>query len=99
MEASYSEARANLATLWDEVVERREVLTLHRRGREDVALLPAAELTSLLETAHLLRSPRNARRLLEALRESLADEEAAPTEVAALRRELGLERKHGGDAD
>ena len=36
----------------------------------DVALIPAAELAGLIETAHLLRSPKNARRLLTAVRRS-----------------------------
>jgi hypothetical protein len=37
------------------------------KGFEPVAVIPASELSSLMETAHLLRSPRNAKRLLEAL--------------------------------
>jgi PHD/YefM family antitoxin component YafN of YafNO toxin-antitoxin module len=38
------------------------------QAETNVAPLPAAELASLKETAHLLRSPKNARRLLTALR-------------------------------
>lgn len=91
MEATYTEARSNFATLWDQVVDRREILTLHRRGTEDIAMLPASELASLLETAHLLRSPRNARRLLEALNESLNDEAAAPQSLEALKKNVGFE--------
>jgi antitoxin YefM len=41
---------------------------VRRKGARDVALMPASELAGLIETAHLLRSPRNARRLLTALR-------------------------------
>lgn len=91
MEATYTEARSNLATLWDQVVDRREVLTVHRRGTEAIAMLPASELASLMETAHLLRSPRNARRLLEALNASLNDETAPPQSLDALKKDLGFE--------
>ena len=66
-ETSYTEARANLASLCDEVAETREALIIHRRGARDVALVAAEELEALTETAHLLRSPNNAKRLLTAL--------------------------------
>jgi antitoxin YefM len=69
-EATYSHARENLAALWDEVEDSREEIILTRRGHEDLALLPAHELRALKETAHLLRSPRNAARLLGALARS-----------------------------
>jgi antitoxin YefM len=49
-------------------------------------------LSSLVETAYLLRSPKNARRLLEALHRSLAGE-IRPTPVEELRREFGLDRE------
>ena len=87
---SYSEARAHLAALWDRVLDRREPVVIHRRGREDVALLPASELEALLETAHLLRSPRNAERLLAALARA-RDGSGEPASVEALRAEAGLE--------
>lgn len=90
MEASYTETRSNFAALWDEVVDRREPLTIHRRGAEDVVLLPASELASLNETAHLLRSPKNARRLLEALMTSM-EQEGETIGVPELRREHGLD--------
>lgn len=74
MEATYTETRSNFAALWDKVIDYREPLVIHRRGSEDVVLLPASELSSLQETAHLLRSPRNAKRLLEALSNSMSQE-------------------------
>jgi antitoxin YefM len=67
---TYSQARENLADLWDEVEDSREEVILQRRGHEDLALLPAHELRILKETAHVLRSPRNAMRLLSALARS-----------------------------
>ena len=66
-ETTYASARANFAVLCNEVATSRDVVIIRRRGGDDVALVAAAELRSLLETAHLLRSPRNARRLLRAL--------------------------------
>ena len=90
MEATYSETRANFAALWDRVVDTRGVLTVRRRGAEDIAMMPASELSSLMETAHLLRSPKNARRLLEALNESLGDEEGDSQSVGALKKDLGF---------
>ena len=42
-------------------------MIIRRRGHEDVAVIPADELSGLLATAHLLRSPANAKRLLEAI--------------------------------
>jgi antitoxin YefM len=89
--ASYSHARDNLAELWDQVEDTREEVILQRRGHEDVALLPAAELRSLQETAHLLRSPANALRLLRALARSRRDQPAATYESTGdIARELGL---------
>ena len=64
---SYSHAREHMASLWDEVEDSREAAVIHRRGHEDMALIPADELSSLRETAYLLRSPANAVRLLAAL--------------------------------
>jgi antitoxin YefM len=64
---TYAQARANLATLCDQVTDDREVVIIRRRGAADVALVAADELAGLLETAHLLRSPANAQRLLTAL--------------------------------
>ena len=67
----------------------RDPVVVRRRGKEDVAILPAAELASLLETAHLLRSPKNADRLLTALAESRRGG-GEPMTIEELRREVGL---------
>ena len=71
---TYTDARARLAELWNRLEEDREVLRIERRGHEAMAMLPAAEVDSLLETAHLLRSPENARRLLRAVQRALNGE-------------------------
>jgi len=88
--ASYTEARGNLARLWDRAVHDREIIRVTRRGSEDIAIIAADELESLLETAYLLRSPANAERLNSALRSALARTEQ-PTTLESLRKELGLE--------
>ena len=66
-QTTYTRARTNLAALYDEVTANRKVVIILRRGAEDVALVAAEELDGLLETAHLLRSAANAKRLLTAL--------------------------------
>lgn len=86
---TYSRARENLASLWDQVESSREPALIQRRGHEDMALLPADELASLRETAYLLRSPQNAVRLLAALTRARRGR-TKPTDLRALRRELGL---------
>lgn len=89
IETTYTQARAEFASLLDRVAEDHEVVMIQRRGRSRVAMVNADELSSLLETAHLLRSPRNASRLLSALRRALRGPGRRQT-VASLRRQLGL---------
>jgi antitoxin YefM len=92
IKTSYSRARQNLASLWNEVEDSREPAVIQRRGHEDMALLPAEELANLRETAYLLRSPQNAVRLLAALTRARRGR-TKTTDLAALRRELGLEEE------
>ncbi len=89
IQTTYTQARAQLATLLDEVTNNREVVIIQRRGADDVALIAADELSSLLETAHLLRSPANAERLLTALAR-VRQRVGSPQSIADLRREVGL---------
>jgi antitoxin YefM len=86
-ETTYTGLRANLASVLDQVVDQRQTVVVRRRGSRDVALIPADELAGLIETAHLLRSPRNARRLLAALHRA-GRRKAKPESVAELRREI-----------
>ena len=87
---SYTDARAHLASLCDKVAENLETVYITRRGAKPVALVAASELRALEETAHLLRSPRNAQRLLLALARAQAGE-GEPKSLDELRRESGLE--------
>jgi antitoxin YefM len=95
-ETSYTELRENLASYLDRVVDDREVVVVKRRGARDVAIIAADELAGLEETAHLLRSPKNAKRLSQALAESKANDKkktrAKPAAIALdeLRRSVGL---------
>ena len=89
IETTYTNLRNNLASILDKVVSDREVVVIRRRGAADVALVPADELAGLTETAHLLRSPKNARRLRSALRRANRLI-GRPETVDKLRRELGL---------
>ena len=91
-ETTYTSARANLARLCDSVAESRDAVIIRRRDAEDVALVAASELQSLIETAHLLRSPKNAERLMKALARAKGRRLRAGS-VAKLRRELGLDKK------
>ena len=91
METTYSSLRENLASVLDRVVEDHEIVIVRRKGSKDVALIPASELASLEETAHLMRSPRNAKRLLTAL-DRANRRKAKPSTTQALRREMRLER-------
>jgi antitoxin YefM len=96
IETSYTEFRENLASYLDRVVNDREVVVVKRRGARDVAIIAKDELAGLDETAHLLRSPANARRLRQAIAESKRNDKkpirAKPADVALkeLRHSLGL---------
>ena len=87
---TYTQARDGLAKLLDQVTHNREVVVIQRRGEEEVAMIAASELTSLMETAYLLRSPANAQRLLSALGRALKNE-TEPSTLDDLRREVNLE--------
>jgi antitoxin YefM len=91
-ETTYTYARDHLAELLDRVEADRETVVISRRGHEAVALVAASELASLRETVYLLRSPANARRLLEGLAE-VAAHATPPQAVADLRRDLGLDEE------
>jgi antitoxin YefM len=89
-ETTYTHARANLKALLDEAADAHEIVIIHRRGADDVALIAADELRSLIETAYLLRSPKNAERLLRALARA-KQRKGRPQTIAKLRRDVGLD--------
>jgi len=93
VETTYTNLRDKLASVLDQVVEDQEIVIVRRRRSKDVALIPAAELAGLMETAHLLRSPKNAQRLLVAMRRA-GKRQGKPESLSSLRREMGLEPAH-----
>ena len=89
LQTTYTQVRANLATLLDDVAENREVVIIKRRGSEDVAMIAADELAALLETVHLLRSPNNAKRLLASLQRARQNN-GMPQDLNSLRCEIKM---------
>jgi antitoxin YefM len=92
IQTTYSNARNNFATLIEQVIDEQEVVVINRRGYDDVALIRADELSSLIETSHLLRSPKNASRLLKSLQRAIENSEK-PETLENLREELGVEKR------
>jgi antitoxin YefM len=64
---SYTESRARYAEVLDAVVNDREEVVITRAGHEPVVIMSLADFESMRETAYLMRSPANARRLLDAM--------------------------------
>ena len=92
IEVSYSEARNNLASLLDRVTEDCEVAVIRRRGHEGVAMISESELSGLLETAYLLRSPKNAERLLRSLKRAQSGT-TTPRSIEDLKKEFGIKTR------
>ena len=66
---NYAQARQNLKPLMDAVIEDRIAITITRTTSEPVIMMAKTEYDALMETLHLIRSPRNATRLREAIDE------------------------------
>ncbi len=65
---TYSESRAKYAETLNAVVDDREEVVITRAGHDPVVMVSLDDYESLKETAYLLRSPENARRLLASIR-------------------------------
>jgi antitoxin YefM len=88
---TYSALRANLKEALDEVCEDHEPLRVERKNGDAVVVVSEADFNSLEETAYLLRSPENARRLLNALHGDRR-KDSRFKDVDELRAKLGLRR-------
>ena len=66
---SLTEARNNLKSLFDSVYMNNEEVIIHRKGRENVVVIPFDEYNSIKETQYLLSSQKNRERLLSSLKE------------------------------
>jgi antitoxin YefM len=64
---NFTDSRKNLAKTFDAVIDDAEPVVVTRAGHEPVVIVAKRDYESLLETAYLLRSPANARRLLGAI--------------------------------
>ncbi|MDD5298755.1 MAG: type II toxin-antitoxin system prevent-host-death family antitoxin [Rhodocyclaceae bacterium] len=64
---TYTTVRANLASTMDRVCNDHEALIITRNGDQSVVMLSLEDYKALEETAYLLRTPVNARRLLSAV--------------------------------
>ena len=71
------------------MINDREIVVVKRQGDRQVEMVPADELFGLIETAHLLRSPRNSDRLMKALRRA-EQGKGKPLSPDKLRRQMGL---------
>jgi antitoxin YefM len=69
----YTRLRANLANEMDRVCEDHTPLIVTRKASSSVVMISLDDYTTLEETSYLLRSPRNARRLLESIAQLEAD--------------------------
>jgi antitoxin YefM len=86
---SYSELRRRLKAACDQVCDRHEPLVVERRRGGDVVLVAKEDFDSLEETAYLLSSPENARRLLQALARRAEDRQAFES-IDELKNALGV---------
>lgn len=87
---SYGDVYSNLDQLCDRVIETGEAVIIARPDGNNVALVSEAELSSLLETLYLLRSPANATRLKNALERSKTGV-VAPQSIDTLYERFGLD--------
>ena len=62
---SYTVARANLAKTMEKVCNDHDPVIITRKRESPVVMLSLEDYQSMEETAYLLRSPANARHLLE----------------------------------
>ena len=69
---NYSEARRGLKALMNAAISDRVAITITRSRSEPVVMIAKSEYDALMETLHLMRSPRNAERLREAIAETAA---------------------------
>ena len=89
-ETSYSHLRANLATILDQVHDESQIMVIKRRNGKNIALIAENELSSLLESVYLLRSPENAKKLFRSLEWAKEVEDESQT-IDELKQELGIE--------
>lgn len=96
---SSSDARKRFFELLDMVTNDHHIVLVNRRDKENVALIAESDLTSLIETVYLLRSPENAKQLFASLERSKVrdgqplDRKSTEQAIADLRKELGIDEE------
>jgi antitoxin YefM len=70
---SYSQLRNNLASYMDEVCDSHAPIFVTRQNARSVVLMSEDDYEGLMETVHLLKSPKNAARLLQSIKEADAN--------------------------
>ena len=66
---SFSDTRANLKAVMDRVVADKAPVAITRQKAEGVVMVSQSEWNAIEETLYLLRSPKNAERLIDAIRD------------------------------
>ncbi|WP_290770263.1 MULTISPECIES: type II toxin-antitoxin system Phd/YefM family antitoxin [Exiguobacterium] len=66
---TYSDARKNFKKVLDQVHENSEAIVILRKNSENAVIMSEQEYESLMETIYLLRSPKNAERLLDSIKQ------------------------------
>lgn len=89
---TYIEACNNFDKIYEQALSSRKPVVVTKEGAESVAVIPTAELNSIIETAYLFQSPENASRLVAAIERAKA-QTFKPTTVEDLRQEFGLVEK------
>ena len=83
---TFTELRQHMASYFDRVTEDREPLVVTRGGKENVVVMSEAEFAGWQETVHLLSSPKNAERLVWALRQAEAGDTTEHTLISPRRK-------------
>ena len=89
-QTTYTALRADLASYLDEATQNNKAILVTRQNAENAVILSEREYTSLVETVYLMRSPTNARRLIEALEWSEQDQGESQS-LKKLREEIERE--------
>ena len=90
IETTYSDLRGHLSEYMDRVVDDRDVVVVRRRNGKNVAMIAEDEFRSLMETVHVMSSPKNAQRLLTAFHRAETGV-TQPLGIDQLRADLGVD--------
>ena len=96
---SSTDARKRFFELLEMVTNDHHIVLVNRRNGENVALIAESDLSSLMETVYLLRSPENAKQLFAAIERSVArdeqslDHKTTQQAIADLKKEVGIDEE------